>query len=187
MQEYPKDGQGHMSQLHHGSKMLDDFPEGLAPPCVHVDHAVYFVNELLQQSTGQYFIPKKFFQARMLLEGESVEPTILALGHKVSETVICSESCRNPLVVHSCLSQEGFAVDLDMTIVPVSTFFNTFEDLQRRAGALGIQFTGSSYHFTRVSTVSKASILQLPPSHSRILCQIHFGRNQVDGWSTLCR
>ena len=52
MQEYPKDGQGHMLQVYHGNKMLEDLPDGLAPPCVHVDHAVYFINELLQQSIG---------------------------------------------------------------------------------------------------------------------------------------
>ena len=51
-----------MSQVHHGSKMLEDLPDGLAPPCVHVDHAVYFVDELLQQSMGRYFISKKFFK-----------------------------------------------------------------------------------------------------------------------------
>ncbi|KAI5983208.1 hypothetical protein EDD15DRAFT_2489603, partial [Pisolithus albus] len=116
MQEYPEDGQGHMSQVHHGSKMLEDLPDGLAPPCVRVDHAIFFVNELLQQSTGSYFIPKKIFQARISSAGESAEPTVFALGHKVSKTM------------------EGFAVDLEMIIVPVSTFFNMFEDLRRRAG-----------------------------------------------------
>lgn len=85
MQEYPEDGQGRMSQVHHGSKMLEDLPDGLAPPCVRVNRAVYFVDELLQQSTGQYFIPKKFFQARMSREEGRVERTIFALGHKVSK------------------------------------------------------------------------------------------------------
>jgi hypothetical protein len=89
MQEYPEDGQMYMSQVHHGSKMLEDLPDGLAPPCVRVNRAVYFVDELLQRSTGGYFIPKKFFQARMSPEGPSTEPTILALGHKVSETGVC--------------------------------------------------------------------------------------------------
>ncbi|KAI9455954.1 hypothetical protein HD554DRAFT_1998240, partial [Boletus coccyginus] len=68
MQKYPENGQGRMSQVHHGSKMLEDLPDGLAPPCVHVDCAIYFVNELLRQLTGQYFIPKKFFQTRMSME-----------------------------------------------------------------------------------------------------------------------
>ncbi|KAI6009905.1 hypothetical protein PISMIDRAFT_108880, partial [Pisolithus microcarpus 441] len=52
MQEYPEDGQGHVFQVHHGSKMLEDLPDGLVPPCVHVGHAIYFVNELRQQSMG---------------------------------------------------------------------------------------------------------------------------------------
>ncbi|KAF8546401.1 hypothetical protein OG21DRAFT_1427122 [Imleria badia] len=99
MQEYPEDGQGQMSQAHHGS---------------------------------QYFVPKKIFQARTSLEGESVEPTILALGHKVSKTAA------------------GFVVDLEMIIVPVSTFFNTFEDLRHRAGESGIQFTASSIVFSNL-------------------------------------
>lgn len=94
MQEYSKDGQTYMSQVHHGSKMLKDLLDGLAPPCICVNRVVYFVDELLQQSTGGYFIPKKFFQAKVSPEGESMEPTILALGHKVSKTVVrpCS-SC----------------------------------------------------------------------------------------------
>ncbi|KAI9571213.1 hypothetical protein HD554DRAFT_1998148, partial [Boletus coccyginus] len=127
MQEYPEDGQGRMSQVHHGIKMLDDLPDTLAPPCVRVDYGIYFVNELLQQSTGQFFVPKKFFQARMQ---ESSEPTVLALGHKASKTV------------------EGYAVDPEMIVVEISTFIRTFEDLQRRAGESGIHFTASSARFS---------------------------------------
>ena len=89
MQEYLKDREGCMSQVHHGSKMLEDLPDGLAPPCVHVDRAVYFVDELLQQSMGGYFIPKKFFQGRILREQGSMEHTVFALGHKVSKTSVC--------------------------------------------------------------------------------------------------
>ncbi|KAL4065522.1 hypothetical protein V8B97DRAFT_2025781 [Scleroderma yunnanense] len=69
MQDYSEDGQGHMSQVHHGQKMLEELPDGLAPPSVCVNHDIYFVNELLQQSSKQYFIPKR---------------QVLALGHKVS-------------------------------------------------------------------------------------------------------
>ncbi|KAF8430572.1 hypothetical protein L210DRAFT_1019310 [Boletus edulis BED1] len=130
MREYPEDGQGHMSQVHHGTKMLEDLPEDLAPPCARVDHSIYFVNELLRQSTGQYFIPKRFFQARMSQEAE--EPALLALGHQVLET------------------EEGFAVDPEMVIVPVSTFLNTFVELQRRDGPSNIKFTLSSTAFSRL-------------------------------------
>ena len=77
-----------MSQVHHGSKMLKDLLDGLAPPCIHVDCTVYFVNELLQQSMGQYFIPIKNFQARMSREEGSMEHTIFALGHNISKTSV---------------------------------------------------------------------------------------------------
>jgi hypothetical protein len=65
MQDYPEDGQGRMSQVHHGFKMLEGLPDHLAPPCVHVEHNIFFVDELLQQASKQYFIPKKFFQAKL--------------------------------------------------------------------------------------------------------------------------
>ncbi|KIJ68889.1 hypothetical protein HYDPIDRAFT_122720 [Hydnomerulius pinastri MD-312] len=83
MQDYPEDGQGQMSQVHHGHKMLEGLPDDLAPPCVCVGTNIFFVNELLQRSTKDYFIPKKFFQAK--LDG-ALEADILALGHGVSRT-----------------------------------------------------------------------------------------------------
>ncbi|KIJ12956.1 hypothetical protein PAXINDRAFT_14320 [Paxillus involutus ATCC 200175] len=102
MQDYPEDGQGRMSQVHHGNKMLEGLPDDLAPPCVRVDGSIYFVNKLVQQQGNQYFIPKKFFQAR--LSSPSAEATVLSLGYKVQQT------------------GEGFSVNPEMEIVPVSTF-----------------------------------------------------------------
>ncbi|KAF8834898.1 hypothetical protein BDN67DRAFT_871006, partial [Paxillus ammoniavirescens] len=110
MQDYPEDGQGQMSQVRHGNKMLEGLPDNLAPPCIHVDGSIFFINKLLQQSMKQYFIPKKFFQAR-LQPSSSAEAQILALDHKVYQTA------------------EGFSVNLEMVITPVSTFFHTFEDI----------------------------------------------------------
>ena len=46
-------------------------------------------------------------------------------------------------------------MDLEKVIVPISTFFNTFEDLQRQAGASGIKFTRMSYHFKDVHVKPK--------------------------------
>lgn len=83
MQDYPEDGQGRMSQVHHGNKMLEGLPDNLAPPCVRVNQDIFFVDELLQQVSKQYFIPKKFFQAKL---GGTPAPQLLALGHKVSQT-----------------------------------------------------------------------------------------------------
>lgn len=52
MQEYPEDGQGHMSQMHHGTKMLDGLLDTLALPCICVYCGIHFVNALFQQSSG---------------------------------------------------------------------------------------------------------------------------------------
>ena len=61
--------------------MLEGLPRGLAPPCVWVNHGIFFVDELLQQESKQYFIPKKFFQAKL---GPTSETEVLTLGHKVT-------------------------------------------------------------------------------------------------------
>ncbi|KIJ12442.1 hypothetical protein PAXINDRAFT_14766 [Paxillus involutus ATCC 200175] len=124
MQDYPEDGQGRMSQVHHGNKMLEGLPDDLAPPCVRVDGSIYFVNELVQQQGNQYFIPKKFFQAR--LSSPSAEATVLSLGHKVQQM------------------GEGFSVDPEMEIVPVPTFRLTFDKLRCQLNGSDISFTSSS-------------------------------------------
>ncbi|KIJ11470.1 hypothetical protein PAXINDRAFT_84506, partial [Paxillus involutus ATCC 200175] len=125
MQDYPEDGQGRMSQVHHGNKMLEGLPDDLAPPCVHVGGSIFFVNELLQQTTRGYFIPKKFFQAR-LQSSKSADAEVLALGHKVS------------------LTGEGFSVDPEMVITPASTFFHTFKDIQHESMSDHLSPTASS-------------------------------------------
>ncbi|KAG1741897.1 uncharacterized protein EDB91DRAFT_1010901, partial [Suillus paluster] len=58
MQDYPEDGGKGMSQVFNGKKMLFDLP---SPPVVQEDRTVYFTDELLQESSGGYFIPKQFF------------------------------------------------------------------------------------------------------------------------------
>ena len=79
-----------MSQVQHGSKMLTGLPDDLAPPSVRANSKVFFVNELLRQSTGGYFIPTRLFQARI---GPTSETEVLALGHKVSQTNVSSKTC----------------------------------------------------------------------------------------------
>ncbi|KAG1905545.1 uncharacterized protein F5891DRAFT_927092, partial [Suillus fuscotomentosus] len=58
MQDYPEDGGKGMSEVFNGKKMLFDLP---SPPAVQVDRTVYFTDKLLQESSGGYFIPKRFF------------------------------------------------------------------------------------------------------------------------------
>ncbi len=61
MQEYPEDAGRSMSQAFHGKKMLYDLPSDIRPPAVKVNKSIYFLNEVLRCSDGQYFIPEQFF------------------------------------------------------------------------------------------------------------------------------
>lgn len=60
MQDFPEDGGKGMSQVFHGEKALNDLP---SPPAVCVNGSIYFVDELLRESMGGYFIPERFFLA----------------------------------------------------------------------------------------------------------------------------
>ncbi|KAG2129941.1 hypothetical protein DEU56DRAFT_692012, partial [Suillus clintonianus] len=60
MMDYPEDGGTGMSQVFHGHKMLLELP---SPPAARVDGKIYFVNELLQERSGAFFVPERFFNA----------------------------------------------------------------------------------------------------------------------------
>jgi hypothetical protein len=70
MQDYPEDGGKGMSQVFHGGKMLTN-ALSLGPPAVCVDGTVYFVNEILQEPSGNYSIPERFFLAMQSIAGQS--------------------------------------------------------------------------------------------------------------------
>ncbi|KIK80276.1 hypothetical protein PAXRUDRAFT_15881 [Paxillus rubicundulus Ve08.2h10] len=120
MQDYPEDGQGQMLQVHHREKMLEGLPNNLTPPCVAVGTNIFFVDELLQWSTKDYFIPKKFFQAKL---GGAPKAEVLAAGYGVSRT------------------EEGYTVDLELIIVLVSTFTRTYKDIKANGSELERGFT----------------------------------------------
>lgn len=103
MQDYPEDGQGRMSQVQHGSKMLVGLPDNLALPSVRVDGKVFFVNELLQQDTKGYFIPTRLFQAQV---GPTPESEVLSLEYRVSQTDVSTETCRSSRL-HPSLCRKG--------------------------------------------------------------------------------
>jgi hypothetical protein len=92
MQDYPEDGGIGMSQVFNGKKMLFDLP---SPPAVRVDRTVYFTDELLQESSGGYFIPKRFFLAAAdtpidtTKSCEQSEKVLYALGRAVERTEVC--------------------------------------------------------------------------------------------------
>ncbi|KAG1753110.1 hypothetical protein EDD22DRAFT_981618 [Suillus occidentalis] len=77
MQDYLEDGGAGMSQVFHGEKMLLELP---SPPAARVDGKIYFVNELLQECSGAFFIPEQDSQ------DPCQEKEIYAMGHAVEYT-----------------------------------------------------------------------------------------------------
>lgn len=64
MQEYPEDLGRRMSEVYHGRKMLFELSSDIRPPTVKVNKNFFFIDKLLQLSTGGYFIPKHFFYSK---------------------------------------------------------------------------------------------------------------------------
>lgn len=100
MQDYPVDGLGGMSQLHHSEKMTTGLPGSVVSPAAKVDGVVYFVDELLQLKSGEYFIPERFFQGepqkdrRPFVQGiystwREKEYELYAVGRMVQASEVC--------------------------------------------------------------------------------------------------
>lgn len=95
MQDYPEDKGGGMSQVFHGEKMLLELP---SPPAARVDGKIYFVNELLQECSGAYFVPERFFNASYSASSESdlanlrdpCQQELYAMGRPVQYTDVCN-------------------------------------------------------------------------------------------------
>ncbi|KAG1900387.1 uncharacterized protein F5891DRAFT_1128572 [Suillus fuscotomentosus] len=120
MRDYPEEGDGRMSQVHHSYKMMHDLPDDLSPPTVRVGINIFFVDELLQLSSMEYFIPKKFFEAKITPDNNA---QTLALGHIVVQT------------------DAGFSVDPERVLTPVLSFVRTFEDIKGHATEFECGFT----------------------------------------------
>lgn len=96
MQDYPEDGGKGMTQVFNGTKMLLDLP---SPPAVRVDGMIYFVNELLKDSSGAYFIPERFFLGSPTVEGRVEGPEqsdgkiLYALGRAAQPTDVSVFRC----------------------------------------------------------------------------------------------
>jgi hypothetical protein len=106
MQDFPEDGGSGMSQVFNGEKMLHELP---SPPAVRVNGSVYFVGELLQESSGGYFIPERFFLATppsvSTAPGSPTEQTSescmkehFALGRSVTCTDVSQSACELPYI-----------------------------------------------------------------------------------------
>ncbi len=90
MQDFPIDGRGYMSQVHHGNKMTEHLKKCGAPAVSWNDHS-YFINELLLLKSGQYFIPTSFFDAVDKTNPQTVKSPVtpkplirMALGYQVT-------------------------------------------------------------------------------------------------------
>ncbi|KAG1738718.1 hypothetical protein EDB19DRAFT_1829025 [Suillus lakei] len=121
MQDYPEGGGKGLSQVFHGKKMLNDLP---SPPAVWVDGTVYFMDELLQESSGGYFIPQRFFLA-------------------AADT---TESCRA-----AERTEAGFIVSDEEEIILTSMFVQSFGDIAATYGELDCGLTSSSIKYVLLS------------------------------------
>ncbi|KAF8837375.1 hypothetical protein BDN67DRAFT_884852, partial [Paxillus ammoniavirescens] len=113
MQDFPEDSGSGMSQIFHGEKMLHELP---SPPAVRVDGNIYYVDELLQDSSGGYFIPERFFLALPSVASGSSEgcpdtKELFALGRAAERT------------------EAGFIVSDEKEIIPTSVFRRSYEDI----------------------------------------------------------
>ncbi|EGO18833.1 hypothetical protein SERLADRAFT_443800 [Serpula lacrymans var. lacrymans S7.9] len=123
MQDYPEDNGGSISQVHHGSKVLHDLPPSLAVPSLHTNGKIFSVNELLQQDSGNCFIPIKFF-----LHKDQRGVKVLAIGHNVVR------------------SDVGFIVNPECLIASSMTPKRSFKDISNNSQGY-CKFTDSSTHF----------------------------------------
>ncbi|KAH9175921.1 hypothetical protein EDB89DRAFT_2240784 [Lactarius sanguifluus] len=130
--DYPIDGNGGASQVFHGSKMLN-ISSTLVVPTVCVDDRIFFVDELLQDQDGTYFIPERFFYQLPEDANLSVyEPSVhdlWSLGRKVMRT------------------DGGFIVSDEKSTMRVDKFSRTFLDIQSNGRELMCGFTDSSSEY----------------------------------------
>ncbi|KAG1894217.1 uncharacterized protein F5891DRAFT_1131025 [Suillus fuscotomentosus] len=136
MQDYQEDGRKGMSEVFNGKKMLFDL---LSPPAVQVDRTVYFMDKLLQESSGGYFIPKRFFLAAADAPTDTTEPceqsekVLYALGRAIEWT------------------EAGFIVSDGEEIIPTSMFLRSFGDIAATCGELDCGLTPSSVKYASLS------------------------------------
>ncbi|KAG1749584.1 hypothetical protein EDD22DRAFT_958012 [Suillus occidentalis] len=123
MQDYPEDSGKGMSQVFNGMKMLLDTP---SPPAVRVHGAIYFTDELLQDSTRGYFIPQRFFLG--------------AADPSMDDTETCEHS-----------EKAGFIIGEDQEIIPTSIFMRSFADIVANCGELDCGLTASSVKYGSLS------------------------------------
>ncbi|KAG1723899.1 hypothetical protein EDB19DRAFT_1915867 [Suillus lakei] len=124
MQDYPEDGGKGMSQVFNGEKMLFELP---SPPAAKVDGEIYFVNELLQDASGDYFIPERFFLASYSSTNDGADKQLHALGRA-----------------------DGFIVSDEREMIPTSNFRRSFREISANDDELACGLTESSHKYAKL-------------------------------------
>ncbi len=119
MQDYPVDGGSGMSQLQNAGKITSDLAGSVVSPAARVDGVIYFVDELLQLQSGDFFLPERFFQGEpQLVKSRSSEfqrstwcgkeYELYALGRQVALSDVCNSSLAGLCLLTSCITQVRF-------------------------------------------------------------------------------
>ena len=80
---------------------------------VRVNGQIFFINELLQQSSGAYFIPERFFYREISQDGPLADPLFTKELHALGFEVIESDVSIF-LVVELCQSTFHNSLDLSL-------------------------------------------------------------------------
>ncbi|KAI6029918.1 hypothetical protein BKA83DRAFT_4030647, partial [Pisolithus microcarpus] len=134
MQDFPEDGGSTMSQVFNGEKMLHEMP---SPPAVCIHRSIYFVGELLQESSGLYFIPERFFLAApSVCTPIPASPTEQTPESPVKELFALGRS--------AACTDAGFIVSDELEIISTTMFKRSYEDISLHPSELACGLTQSS-------------------------------------------
>ncbi|KIK80517.1 hypothetical protein PAXRUDRAFT_15749 [Paxillus rubicundulus Ve08.2h10] len=151
MEDYPEDAGSCMLQVFNGEKMLLEVP---SPPAARVEGKIYFIDELLQERSGTYFIPEHFFYASYRAssdpsEPESAAPSVeMEAGQSESASSLGGKSFM--LLAERLKEPASFIVNDEQVIIPTSEFSRSFEDISANPGELQCGLTESSAHFAKI-------------------------------------
>ncbi|EGN97197.1 hypothetical protein SERLA73DRAFT_74899 [Serpula lacrymans var. lacrymans S7.3] len=131
MQDYPEDGGSGMSEVFNGEKLLTQMQ---SPPAARVLDKIYFINKLLQENLGRYFIPEQFFLASYPSTDNNAptDKELYALGCPVKRT------------------EAGFIVNDEKEIIPTSAFIRLFKDILLHEGELSCRLMESSKKYAEL-------------------------------------
>ncbi|KAJ6614498.1 hypothetical protein B0H10DRAFT_1803312 [Mycena sp. CBHHK59/15] len=107
MSFYPEDAGKKLGEVWHGDKMMRDIPDHLLSPNIRHNGKMYYVNELVQCTDGNWFLPKRWVT-------RNNSKVMLASGYNVTE----SEASLNILLSLTIFD-----------IVEVSTFERNFDEI----------------------------------------------------------